>query len=953
MSGKEETQDEAPHRYTNLLALDIEQRWQGYWRDNGTFHAADPAGPQALTSEAASHRKFFLMDMFPYPSGAGLHVGHPLGYIATDVVGRFRRMCGDHVLHAFAYDAFGLPAEQYAVQTGQHPRLTTEQNIETMQRQLDRLGLAHDKRRAFATTDPDYVRWTQWIFLRLFNAWYDTEADAGRGKARPIAALIEAYETGTRPPPGDRPWSELNDAERRRVVDNQRLAYIAEAPVNWCPGLGTVLADEEVTSDGRSERGNLPVFKRTLRQWMLRITAYADRLLDDLDRLDWPDNVKTMQRNWIGRSIGAQIHFACSVGEIEVFTSRPDTLFGATFLALAPEHPLIDDLTAQAWPESTLASWSNGYTSPKDAVAGYLHATASTTGTDRKVEARSKTGIFVGTFAINPANGDRIPIFIADYVLMGYGTGAIMGVPGQDDRDWAFAERYGLPIVRTVRPPEVWKGGAYVGDGAAINSANSETSLNGLDISDAKAAIVNWLEAKGVGEQAVTYRLRDWLFSRQRYWGEPFPIVYDEQDYPVAIPDHMLPVGLPDVPDYTPKIYPPDAADSEPESPLARAEGWVDVLLDLGDGSQRYRRDTNTMPNWAGSCWYYLRYLDPRNETKLIDPVIEAYWMGPRGADDVGGVDLYVGGVEHAVLHLLYARFWHKVLFDLGHVSSVEPFRKLINQGYVQAYAYTDARGQYVPADEVIEQRTGPTTSYLYQGEIVRREYGKMGKSLKNVITPDEMCEAYGADTFRIYEMSMGPLDLSRPWETRAVAGSLRFLQRLWRNIVSEQTGETTVSDIPPDDESLRVLHRTIAAVRRDVEALRFNTAIARLIELNNHLTRLKQVPRDVAEALVLMIAPFAPHLAEELWSRLGHAPSLAYIQFPQPNPKWLVEETVTCVVQVAGKLRDRLEVSPDADEETLRKLALASDAVQRAMAGRPLKTIIVRAPKLVNVVPE
>ena len=967
------------HRYTPALAEQIELKWQELWEQRGTFWAANPDGSltdgEGQGPQGAS--PYFIMDMFPYPSGAGLHVGHPLGYIATDVVGRFRRMRGENVLHALGYDAFGLPAEQYAVQTGQHPRVTTEANITNMRRQLRRLGLAHDSRRTFATIDPEYVRWTQWIFLQIFDSWYDPDAlrpDGGRGRARRIAELEAELASGSRPVPAGvegveagADWATLTPEQRRAVVDSQRLAYVDESPVNWAPGLGTVLANEEVTADGRSERGNFPVFQRSLRQWKMRITAYADRLADDLDLIDWPEKVTAMQRNWIGRSHGALVRFgvlgtpdgandvaAESGSEVEVFTTRPDTLFGATFMVVSPEHPLLDEVPAR-WPDGTSSAWTGGHRSPVEAVAAYRREAAAKTAVERQADAGKKTGVFTGHLAVNPVNGQAIPVFTADYVLMGYGTGAIMAVPGGDDRDYEFARAYGLDVVHTVQPPADHTEGAWTGDGEIINSANEEISLNGLDVAAAKAAIIEWLSAKGLGEARTTYRLRDWLFSRQRYWGEPFPVVYDEEGRAHALPEEMLPVDLPEVPDYSPRTFDPDDAESSPEPPLGRAEDWVAVELDLGDGVRSYRRDTNTMPNWAGSCWYELRYLDPRNEERLVDPANEQYWMGPRDGKPAGGADLYVGGVEHAVLHLLYARFWHKALYDLGHVASSEPFHKLFNQGYIQAYAYADARGQYVPADEVeevpAEDGSGEVT-YRWQGEEVFREYGKMGKSLKNIVTPDDMYDAYGADTFRVYEMSMGPLDVSRPWDTRAVVGSQRFLQRLWRNVVDENTGELLVTDEPADEETRRLVARTIDEVETEMSAMRVNTAIARLIVLNNHLTPMERTPREAVEPLLLMLAPIAPHIAEELWGRLGHEGSLAHEPFPTADPALLVEDTVTCVVQVAGKLRDKLEVPVSIDPEELERLALATPGVRRALGDRGIRKVIVRAPRLVNVVP-
>jgi leucyl-tRNA synthetase len=936
-------QDRPPFRYDAALAADIERRWQERWQREGTFHAPNPGDP------GSEREKVYLLDMFPYPSGAGLHVGHPLGFIGTDVLGRYFRMTGHNVLHAMGFDAFGLPAEQYAVQTGTHPRTTTEANVARYRDQLRRLGLAHDDRRSVATTDVEFYRWTQWIFLKIYGSFYDEE----QRRARPVEELEAEFAAGTRATPDGRPWAELDVPARRALIDSHRLVYVSEAPVNWCPGLGTVLANEEVTADGRSERGNFPVFRRSLRQWVMRITAYADRLAADLDRLDWPDSVKAMQRNWIGRSEGARVTFpvvgAAPDTGIEVFTTRPDTLFGATYMVLAPEHPLVEHIVPGAWPVDTDPRWTGGATTPAEAVAAYRDAAARKSDLDRQ-ENKDKTGVFTGAVAVNPVNGQAIPVFVADYVLMGYGTGAIMAVPGQDQRDWDFATAFGLPIVRTVAPPEGWAGEAYTGDGSAVNSRNDEVSLDGLGVAEAKRVITAWLVDRGAGQATVQYKLRDWLFSRQRYWGEPFPIVWDEHG-PVPLPDDQLPVALPDIADYSPKTYAPDAADTEPEPPLSRAAEWVNVELDLGDGLKPYRRETNTMPQWAGSCWYYLRYLDPHDAERFCAPEIERYWMArdPDRPGDPGGVDLYVGGVEHAVLHLLYSRFWHKVLYDLGEVSSEEPFRRLFNQGYIQAYAYTDARGTYVPAEEVVEHADG---GFTWNDQPVTREYGKMGKSLRNVVTPDEMSARYGADTFRLYEMSTGPMEVSRPWSTRDVVGSQRFLQRVWRNLVDEGTGACRVTDDEPDEATLRLLHRTIAGVHADVRALHYNTAAAKLIELNNHLTkRGGAVPRAVAEPLVQMLAPLCPHIAEELWARLGHDGSLAYGPFPVADERWLAAESVEYPIQVNGKVRSRVTVAADADGDAVQAAALADEKIVAALDGRAPRKVIVVPGRLVNVV--
>lgn len=952
------------HRYNAELAGAIERKWQRVWAERGTFHAPNPVGPLAGETPAD---KLFIQDMFPYPSGAGLHVGHPLGYIATDVFARYHRMHGRNVLHALGYDAFGLPAEQYAVQTGAHPRVTTESNIATMQRQLDRLGLGHDRRRSFATTDPEFYKWTQWIFLRIYNAWYDTSAN----KARPIADLVAEFESGDRPTPDGRAWADLTPAEQGAILDDHRLVYQSDSMVNWCPGLGTVLANEEVTAEGRSERGNFPVFRKRLRQWMMRITAYSDRLVDDLELLDWPDNVKAMQRNWIGRSRGAQVSFAVAratgaeqaarpgstsadaAGEnIEVFTTRPDTLFGASYVVLAPEHDLVDRLVADRWPADVDPRWVFDSATPTEAVAAYRKSIAAKSDLERQ-ENKEKTGVFLGAYATNPVNGAQLPIFIADYVLSGYGTGAIMAVPGHDQRDWEFARAFGLPIVEVIAGGDISES-AYSGDGTLVNS----DFLNGLDVDTAKAIVIERLERDGTGKGTVQYKLRDWLFARQRYWGEPFPIVYDETGAAHALPESMLPVELPEVRDFAPVTFDPDDADSEPSPPLAKATDWVNVTLDLGDGPKTYRRDTNVMPQWAGSSWYQLRYTDPTNTEAFCAPENERYWLGPRpaehGANDPGGVDLYVGGVEHAVLHLLYARFWQKVLFDLGEVSGPEPYRRLFNQGYIQAYAYTDERGAYVPAAEVVERDgkffwTNPSGTEIE----VFQEYGKIGKSLKNAISPDEMCDLYGADTFRLYEMSMGPLDTSRPWATKDVVGAHRFLQRVWRLVVDEESGAVRVTDAEPADATLRLLHKTIDGVDADYAALRDNTAGAKLIELTNHLTKQypQGAPRTVVEPLVLMLAPMAPHLAEELWERLGHTTALAHGPFPVADPALLVEDSVEYPIQVNGKVRSRVSVPADADAMAVEAAALADAKLLEFLAGKTPRKVIVVPGKLVNVV--
>ena len=941
--------DSTSYRYTPELANQIEKTWQQYWKDNGTFNAPNPVGELATDAGELPKEKLNVQDMFPYPSGAGLHVGHPLGYIATDTYARYNRMLGKNVLHTLGYDAFGLPAEQYAIQTGTHPRTTTEANIENMRRQLGMLGLGHDPRRSVESTDPEFFKWTQWIFLQIYNSWFDEEQQ----KARPIAELIKELEANKRTTKDGRYYEDLTEEEKAAAIDEFRLVYLSNSTVNWCPGLGTVLANEEVTAEGKSERGNFPVFRKNLSQWMMRITAYSDRLLDDLELLDWPDKVKSMQRNWIGRSRGAEVSFPAEGYEIEVFTTRPDTLFGAEYVVLAPEHELVDALLSPIpYDDDVDARWTYGHDDPKEAVESYRTDIAAKSDLERQ-ENKEKTGVFLGTYATNPVSGKKVPIFIADYVLTGYGTGAIMAVPAHDTRDYEFAQAFGLPITEVVSGGNVEEE-AWTEDGALVNSSNDKgLDLNGLNKAEAIAAAIEWLEKDGSGREKVQYKLRDWLFARQRYWGEPFPIVYDKDGFAHALPESMLPVELPEVEDYKPVSFDPEDKDSEPQPPLAKVRDWVEVELDLGDGPQTYFRDTNVMPQWAGSSWYQLRYIDPRNDEAFCDIENERYWTGPRpeqhGPQDPGGVDLYVGGVEHAVLHLLYSRFWHKVLFDLGFVSSQEPYRRLYNQGYIQAYAYTDSRGVYVPAAEV-EEKDG---KFYYNGEEVNQEYGKMGKSLKNAVAPDDICRDFGADTLRVYEMSMGPLDTSRPWATKDVVGSQRFLQRLWRLAVNEDTGELATTDAALSEDDLKQLHRTIAGLRDDYENLRLNTVVAKLIEYVNYLTKTyrTQAPRAAVEPIAQLVSPIAPHIAEELWQRFGHDETITYQPFPTFEEKYLVDDEIEVPVQINGKVKARINVAADADQDAVFDVALADVKIAELTNGKNVVKKIYVPGRMVNLV--
>ncbi|HXW44117.1 MAG TPA: class I tRNA ligase family protein [Streptosporangiaceae bacterium] len=991
-----------PFRYGANLAADIELRWQRHWAQAGTFRTPNPSGELAEGfDEMAGRPRFYVLDMFPCPSGTGIHVGHPLGYIATDVYARYLRMTGHHVLHAMGFDSFGLPAEQFALETGQHPRETTRQNIASMRGQLQRLGIGHDDRRSVETTDPGFYKWTQWIFLRIYNSWVDET-----GVARPISELITQFESGARPVPGGRAWADLPEADRRALVDDRRLAYLSQELVNWCPGLGTVLANEEVTADGRSDIGNFPVYRRPLRQWMMRITAMAQRLIDDLEPLDWPESIKHLQRNWIGASPGAVIWLplaqdaspasepagdragepAGSAARVEVFTTRPDTLAGATFAVLAPEHPLAGSLLPAQWPVGTPPEWrypqgrpgpeagnaGDDSWRPADAVAAYREA-ASRLSDRQRMAGGAKSGVFTGSYVVNPATGGRLPVFVADYVLMGYGTGAIMAVPAHDQRDLDFAREFGLPVQAVLAPPQPWLAARGIGagepaalwpeafDGQGDYLAAAGPDLAGLTVQAAIDASTSWLEQRGAGHAAHRFRLRDWLFSRQRYWGEPFPVVYDDDGQAIALGEDQLPVLLPEVTDFRPDRDQDGAGDApgsqhwaaEPVPPLARAADWAIAELDLGDGVRPYRRELNTMPQWAGSCWYYLRYLDPGNSSRFVEPEVERYWMaGPGSEPGDGGVDLYVGGPEHAVLHLLYARFWHKVLFDLGLVSTREPFRKLVNNGYILADAFVDERGSYVPAADVIQASDG---SAAYHGHPVTRRTGKMGKSLKNGVSPDEMCRLYGADTMRLYEMASGPLEASRPWRAADIVGVHRFLQRLWRSMVDEQTGTLTVSDAALDQASERALHATIAAVRDDFGELRFNTAVARLMELTTIAARISAadgaLPRALAEPLVLMVAPLAPHVADELWARLGHPGSLAYADFPQADPVLARAQTITLPVQINGRTRFTVQAPADASAAELERLVVSDPRYAAHTQRLAVQRLVVVPGRIVNVV--
>jgi len=961
----------------------IEAKWQAHWDQNATF-----ATPNVPPKDAVG--KLYVLDMFPYPSGDGLHVGHPEGYTATDIVCRHSRMQGKHVLHPMGWDAFGLPAEEHAIKTGTHPRVTTEKNIGTFRRQLKMLGFSYDWTREFATTDPDYYRWTQWIFLQLFDTWYDPEFqwigpdDAQRtGKGRPISELPIPADVRSVLAPGESPGE--NTAAIRKYQDQNRLAYQHEAPVNWCPALGTVLANEEVI-DGKSERGSHPVQRIPLRQWMLRITSYADRLMNELEPLHWPESIKALQRNWIGRSEGAEVDFlvdpsgGCQSPEsgviaqaghnqgadaprsegfqawksqraatgfpkapddnvVRVYTTRPDTLFGVTYMVLAPEHPLVDRITT---PEQQAA------------VAAYRTQASLKSDLDRTDLAKDKSGVFTGGYAFNPVNGERVPIWIADYVLISYGTGAIMAVPAHDERDFEFAKQFVIDIKPVVAPigaadAQGLQPLGFFGEGIAINSG----VYTGLLTQEFKRKITAELSASGFARSAVNYRLRDWLFSRQRYWGEPFPIWHelDAAGNPTGLmrteTDAELPVILPEMADFKPTGTPEPLLSKAPNSWLYKT---------AVDGT-RLKRETNSMPQWAGSCWYYLRFADPKNANRFIDPAVEKYWLP---------VDLYIGGAEHAVLHLLYSRFWHKVLFDRGYVSQPEPFGRLVNQGMILGeMEFTTEGSPGVATPGLQEKRKLSADEVEKKGEhfvlksdpsiIVDARSYKMSKSRGNVINPDRVVEEYGADSLRMYEMFMGPLEATKPWSMAGVEGVFRFLGRVWRLFVDDRAEAVTlhaaVQDVPATPEQMRLLHKTIKALTEDLDKLSFNTAISRLMEFTNEMTAADVRPKSILEPFVLLISPLAPHIAEELWELLGHTQSLAYEPWPSYDPALLVENEIEVPVQVNGKLRGKLKVAVDADQATIETLARADSTVAANLAGKTIVKIVYVPGRLLNFV--
>lgn len=1074
------------HRYTAAKADEIELAWQKKWLSENTFRQPNPGEP----GFDASRPKFYCLDMFPYPSGAGLHVGHPEGYTATDIVCRYKRMRGFNVLHPMGWDAFGLPAEQYAIQTGVHPAVTTKKSINTFRAQLQRFGFSYDWSREFGTIDPEYYKWTQWIFLKLYDAWMDGRASKGTseqasegkslGRARPIGELVKLLESGEIPPqvnpasddeeitPAPQSWNSCTREQKRAIINSYRLAYLGETTVNWCPKLGTVLANDEVI-DGRSERGGYPVLRKPMKQWMFRITAYAERLLTQLDPLDWPESTKVMQREWIGKSEGAEVDFKIDCGghkdgtdapSIRVFTTRPDTIFGATYMVLAPEHEIVDVILKAPADRTDLAK-----------LRAYVTAARNRSDVER-MENKEKTGVDLGIDAINPATGEKIPVYVADYVLPGYGTGAIMAVPAHDQRDFDFAQAFNLPIKDVIYPrtvmamkyfadnalshettderwagvladflgwttstnaeesdfPEclrivrerrasspngtivvfdvanpamgragevgkrrgvqaiVWfdaleslkidsfaelkqrftsrtyharSGGAYEGQGTLVHSKNNHISINGLPVPEAKRTITQWLSSQHRGSFKTNFKLRDWTFSRQRYWGEPFPIVFDDAGNHYAVGEKTLPVRLPDLEDYAP------IESDDPQPLLAKAKTWARTTAGeagvdpaLLDPKAPVTRECNTMPGSAGSSWYFSRYCDAHNAQRYVSREADAYWMGGQSGSNsgtkLGGVDLYLGGSEHAVGHLFYSRFWQNVLFDLGEASVKEPFHKLFHQGLITSFAYQRADKTLVPSDTVQEIVEGDNVRYVEKstGERLTQTIAKMSKSLKNVVNPDDIIKEYGADTFRVYEMYMGPLEASKPWNTKDIVGPFRFLQRVWRNVLNEETGAVVVTDAPVSADLEKKLHRTIADVTNGIETLSLHTAIAKMIELNNELTKgTGGVPRKAIETLVVLLSPFAPHLAEELWQRLGHTGGISRVPWPTFDPAKLVDAEVEIPVSVLGKVRSRIMVPTGADAKTTEAKALADPKIAELIAGKAIKKVIVVPGKMVNIV--
>ena len=922
----------------------IEKKWQKNWAKNKTYN---------IDSINLNKKPYYTLDMFPYPSGYSLHIGHLANFTPTDVFARYKRMKNFHVLHAMGYDAFGLPAERYAINNNEHPAVSTQKNIDNMRSQLTSVGMGYDTDRSISTIDPQFYKWTQWIFIQLFNSYYDDTED----KAKPIQNIIDRFENGTLTASSGKSWNVLSEKEQYDELAKYRLAYLEESTVNWCPRLGTVLGDEEVSPEGKSEIGDFPVLRLPLTQWNLRITKYADRLVSGLEDLDWPSGIKTMQKNWVGKSEGAYVNFKLSSPmeelKIKVFTTRVDTQFGVTFLVVAPEHNLIEELS-----NKNLLS---------EEAQSYIDRAINKTEVQRLEGEKDKTGVLLDVKAINPVNGKEVPVYVADYVLAGYGTGAVMGVPAHDGRDFEFAKKYDLEIIPVIEPDSKWveETGADPKDIATWSSSflakSNDVKLinsgdfNGLGVLEAIETITEYLENTGHAKRTTTYKIRDWLFSRQRFWGEPFPILWDSEGVAHPVPEDALPVELPVLEDFS--IIKVDENAKTPTPPLSNIEDWVNVEIDLGDGKgkRKFTREVNVMPQWAGSSWYYFRYLDPHCDTAFVSKDVLSYWQDQNSNNDKALVDFYIGGAEHAIGHLLYSRFWHKVLYDLGYVNTPEPFQKLTNQGMLQAASYKDSRGFYVAADQVNEvEGKYIFTDETGQDEVVSREFGKMGKSLKNGVDPLKVMEQYSADTVRLYILYMGPVDSSKIWSQSDVIGMFRFLQKVYRLLVDEDTGKAITSKISlsPDDESM--IHKTILKVNADIESLSFNTAIAQLIECVNYFTSNKSIEginEYVAETLVKLLTPFVPHFAEELWEKLGHSDTVVYETFPEGDESKAQDETVEVPVQINGKVRVKLQAEVDMSKDELLELAKSNERIVELLADKSLVKEIVIPNRLVNLV--